>query len=159
MFLTWWFAFPIIERNTSEAATEGILLKKVFLKIPQYLQENTCFHVNIEKFLRTPILKNICERLLLNASNNNTIIRDFICQHQVNKTVKTPLNVIKGNILNCIHKENQLLFAFNFIKSMVASEAVPQTVSIMAPLTNAYVVFRAYIVIKTQILLRKTTEG
>ena len=24
-----------------------------------------CFPVNIEKFLRTPILKNICERLLL----------------------------------------------------------------------------------------------
>ena len=66
-------------------------MKKLFLKISQYLQENTCvgvsfliklqpvrtatlikrdcqdrcFLVNITKFLRTPILKNICERLLL----------------------------------------------------------------------------------------------
>ena len=26
---------------------------------------NTCFHVKFAKFLRAPILKNICERLLL----------------------------------------------------------------------------------------------
>ena len=77
------FQFP-------EAATGGVLRKEVLLKILQYLQENTCvgvflkqvtglqvynfikkrlqhrcFPVNIAKFLRTPILKNICERLLL----------------------------------------------------------------------------------------------
>ena len=65
--------------------------RKLFLKISQYSQENTCvgisfliqafrtpdllkrdsntgFFANIEKFLITPILKNICERLLLRVS-------------------------------------------------------------------------------------------
>ena len=76
---------PIIE-----AATIGVLQKELFLKIPQYSQENTilgvsfkknfikkdmnfikkrhqhrCFPANIAKLLRTPILKNICERRLL----------------------------------------------------------------------------------------------
>ena len=45
----------------------------LFFKILQYLQENTykrrlqhrCFSVNILKFLRTPILKNICDWLHL----------------------------------------------------------------------------------------------
>ena len=72
----------------SEAATEGVLRKKVFLKISQTSQENICiwvsfsiklrpttsfkkrlwhrcFPVNFVKPLITPILKNICERLLL----------------------------------------------------------------------------------------------
>ena len=51
-------------------------MKKLFLKIWQYSQENTCvgvlnslscwsFPLNVVKFLRIPILKNICERLLL----------------------------------------------------------------------------------------------
>ena len=42
-----------------QAATGGVLLKTVFLKISHYSQENTC------EFLRAPILENICERLLL----------------------------------------------------------------------------------------------
>ena len=67
--------------------------RKLFLKISEYSQENTCvgisflikmqafrdpallketrtqvFFANIEKFLRAPILKNICERLLLRVS-------------------------------------------------------------------------------------------
>ena len=66
-----------------EAATWGVLLKKLFLKNLQYLQEtpvlesflkkvtdlkasahNTCcFPVNIAKFLRLPISKNICTQL------------------------------------------------------------------------------------------------
>ena len=48
-------------------------VKNVFLSISHYSQKNTslstqqhrCFTVNIAKFLKTPILKNICERLLL----------------------------------------------------------------------------------------------
>ena len=52
----------------------------LLVKILQYSQENTCvgvstlkeipiqvFPVDIAKFLRLPILKNICERLLLNC--------------------------------------------------------------------------------------------
>ena len=69
----------------SEAATGDVLLKKLFLKISQYSQENTCveslfnkvaglkalrlqhrcFPENIAKFLRPSILKNVFERLLL----------------------------------------------------------------------------------------------
>ena len=63
-------------------------IKKLFLKISQYSQRNTCVGVsffkkkcrnniknllqrrccpvNIAKFLRTPLLKNICERLFDN---------------------------------------------------------------------------------------------
>ena len=62
-----------------EAATRIVLYKKLHLKILQYSQENTCvgvllikrrfqdrcFPVNIAKCLRTPILKNNCEWLLL----------------------------------------------------------------------------------------------
>ena len=73
----------------TEAFVRRCSVKKVFLNISSYSQENICvgayfliklmkvcncikkrlqrswFHVNIEKFLGTPILKNICERLLL----------------------------------------------------------------------------------------------
>ena len=76
----------------TEATTGGVLYKKLFLKISQYSQEKNCagvsfliklqalspvtllkrlqhrcFPMNIVKFLRTPILKNICEPLLLNS--------------------------------------------------------------------------------------------
>ena len=36
-----------------------------------------CFPVNIMKFLRIPILKKICERLLLNDDNKNFPKRGF----------------------------------------------------------------------------------
>ena len=35
------------------------------------LFQHGCFPVNIAKILRTPILKNICERLLLNVISNS----------------------------------------------------------------------------------------
>ena len=75
----------------TKVATGGIIWKKLFVKILQYSQENTCAEVpieqsctskglrlylkkdsntdvvpvNITKFLRSPVLKNICIRLLL----------------------------------------------------------------------------------------------
>ena len=77
-------------RSFLEVATRGVLLKNLFLKILQYSQEKNCvgatfnkvtglqayefirkilldrcFLMKIGKFLRTPILKNICEELLL----------------------------------------------------------------------------------------------
>ena len=86
----------IIELINAEAATGGVLYKKVFLKIYQISQKNTCvgvwnykeslfnevaanqacnftkirlqhrcFPVKFVKFLRTPILKNICQQMLL----------------------------------------------------------------------------------------------
>ena len=76
--------------ETPEAATGGVSVKKVFLKVLQYSQKNTCveslfnnvaslktcnfikkrlqhkcFPVNSATFLRTPILKKICELVLL----------------------------------------------------------------------------------------------
>ena len=71
------FALLILDLS-SEAATRGVLLKKLLLENLQYSQEtpvleslfyekrlqHRCFLVNIAKFLRTPILKNICEQLL-----------------------------------------------------------------------------------------------
>ena len=68
----------------ADAATRGVLKKKVLLKISQISQENACvaglkdynliikriqhryFSVKLAEFLRTPVLKNICKRLLLN---------------------------------------------------------------------------------------------
>ena len=78
----------------TEAATRGALLKELFLKISQFWQENNleclfskvaglqansiktrrqrrCFPVNIAKFLRTPILKNVCKRVRLLTSLSN----------------------------------------------------------------------------------------
>ena len=69
----------------------GVLLKKVFLKISQISQENSCvgvsfrpanllkrdttlvFSCKFAKFLRTTILKKIYKRLLLFVSPQNTI--------------------------------------------------------------------------------------
>ena len=36
--------------------------------------QRRCFHVNIAKFLGTPILKNICERLLLTINNDKVFM-------------------------------------------------------------------------------------
>ena len=83
--------------------------RKLFLKVSQYLQENTCVGIsflikmqvlrpptllkrgsntgvfaNIEKFLRTPILKNICERLLLRVSLNF-----FLNEQKIEEVKKT----------------------------------------------------------------------
>ena len=65
----------------SEGTTGDVLLKKLLLKISQYSQQNPsvfikkrhqhkCFPVNIAEFLRAPILKNICERMLLDDGNS-----------------------------------------------------------------------------------------
>ena len=68
---------------SSEAATWVFFEKELFLKVSQYLQENTwfesifnkftdlrhrCFLVNIAKFLRTPIMEAIWEWLFLKPS-------------------------------------------------------------------------------------------
>ena len=70
-----------LSRGVPEVVTGSVLLKKVSLKISQISWENTCsgasfklqrpkglkarnFFLNIAKFLRTPIFKNI-EQLLL----------------------------------------------------------------------------------------------
>ena len=73
----------------SEAATGSVLFKKLFLKISQdpqkslfkklqlYYKETTTqvFPVDVAKFLRLPISKNICERLLLDCFNGSLLHR------------------------------------------------------------------------------------
>ena len=92
----------------TEAVTGGALLKKVFSKISQISQESTCFGVSLiklqaqacnfikkrlhhrcfpakyTKFLRTTILKNICERLLLNLSGYSTFFLEAILKKHTN---------------------------------------------------------------------------
>ena len=51
------FPVPLFKDNHKKSA-----LKTFSVFIGKYLQHN-CFLVNIKKFLRTPILKNICDRL------------------------------------------------------------------------------------------------
>ena len=64
---------PFLKPN---AQTKPNFIKKLLLKISQYADAKACnfnkkklqsktFPVNIAKFLKTPILKNICKRLLL----------------------------------------------------------------------------------------------
>ena len=43
------------------------------------LFQHRCFPVNIAKFLRTPILKNICKQLLLNVVFNSNEEQHNIC--------------------------------------------------------------------------------
>ena len=69
-----------------EAATSGVLQKKLLLKISEISLENTCvgisFTVNIAKFLRTLILQNIYERLLL------TFFKKTACSNYHSQTMK-----------------------------------------------------------------------
>ena len=44
------------------------LFNKVAWKFIKKRLQHRCFPVNISKFVRTPILKNICERILLQSS-------------------------------------------------------------------------------------------
>ena len=67
--------FTMIPNQKKTKTITGGVMQKTVIKFSQYSQENTCvgekkrlqhrsFPVNIAKFLRTPILKKICERLL-----------------------------------------------------------------------------------------------
>ena len=69
-----------------EAATGGVIIKKLFSKISQYSQENTCVgvvymlqlyqKVNIAKFLRTDFIEHL-PWLLLNITISSS--RGFVC--------------------------------------------------------------------------------
>ena len=66
-----------------------VLCKKVFLKISQISQENICvvvslkrlqhrcFPVKFAKFLKTPVLRNICERLLFILSSTEVTFQAY----------------------------------------------------------------------------------
>ena len=65
-----------------EAATWGVLQKKVFFKISQNSQETSVPEVtpvNFAKFLRTPLLQNNSGRLLLKCRHFNNEARGIDC--------------------------------------------------------------------------------
>ena len=71
--------------ETNKQPPDVFYLKKVLLQISQNSQENKCNfrHRNFAKFLRTSILKNICELLLkavisLPKQSNLWIVLQFI---------------------------------------------------------------------------------
>ena len=57
----------------TEAATRGVLCKKVFLEISQNSQENTCARVSflVKLQAQVPFLQNTSRRLLLSRSLRN----------------------------------------------------------------------------------------
>ena len=65
-----------------EAATGGVLRKKVFFKMSQSSQETPVpeeTSVNFAKFLRTSFLQNNSGRLLLKCGHFNNEARDIDC--------------------------------------------------------------------------------
>ena len=65
-----------------EAATWGVLRKKVFFKMSQNSQETPVPEetpVNFAKFLKTPLLQNNSGRLLLKCGHFNNEARDIDC--------------------------------------------------------------------------------
>ena len=73
-------------RVYKEAATGGVLYQILFcLQTCNFIKkrlQHRCFHVNIAKFIRTPILKNICEWLLLSKGQIRTDPY-FFCMHSL----------------------------------------------------------------------------
>ena len=69
-------------KQMPEAATLGVLRKKVFFKMSQNSQETPVPEetpVNFAKFLRTPLLQNSSGRLLLKCGHFNKEARDIDC--------------------------------------------------------------------------------
>ena len=88
---------------------------RVFLTFITKRLQHWCFPVNIAKFLRTPILKNICERLLLDIPakilekcSNSTVT---ISQKLFNETLRTghfPDKLKLADITPVLKKKNCL---------------------------------------------------
>ena len=104
-FLAWSFICLIIRSNhrrcsIKEAAQRKTpVLESLFDKVAALLAcnfikkrlQHRCFAVNIAKFLRTLILKKICERLLL----HNKFQRLFsVCQSSINLSVSESLSFL-----------------------------------------------------------------
>ena len=109
-------------------------VKNLFFKISQYSQENACvglssliksfmkkrlqhrcFPVNIAKFLRTPILKNICERLFLESNKRKGVFRTLqnifdgvFCENDYNPlTTFAKISII--NVYRVLYKPLQTI--------------------------------------------------
>ena len=76
-------SLKVYNRVRSKAAT-GVLWQKLFFKTSQYSQENTCaekrlqhryFLVNIAEFPRSPVLKYICDWLLISDVISTRLIQ------------------------------------------------------------------------------------
>ena len=99
------FEFTLFWRlllKISEAVTWRFPVKNLFLEISQNSQEketikkrvqHRCFPVKFAKFLRTPTLKNICERLLVKTSTET--------KHQYFRPKLFSLNTSSRHLKRC----------------------------------------------------------
>ena len=97
------YGFGLLLLQNAESVARRCSTKQVFLKLLQNSQENTCVGVSLlvkfqpgglqqketgtdvflwilQKVLRTPILQNICEQLLLETETSRVTIRSGACQ-------------------------------------------------------------------------------
>ena len=71
--------WKILLQNVSNIPRKAPMLESLFNKVSglqawSFIRkrlQHRCFHVNIAKYLRTPILMNICQQLLLNFIASN----------------------------------------------------------------------------------------
>ena len=125
-----------------EAATRGVLWKRVFLEISQTSQGNSCtrvlkkrlwhrcFPVNFVKFLRTPFLQNTFRRLLLEIVRkawlhdclfNEAVRYQLILTRNASKTIhfsETFIKKMKKLIFKtyfCLSSKNTTMFGTNHL--------------------------------------------
>ena len=86
------------QQKCSQKEQQEVFHKKVFLKISQYSQANTCirhqhrcFPADIAKFLKTHILKNIGELLLLHSI--------FVSPKQTNVEFRNCLKLVSESLM------------------------------------------------------------
>ena len=65
--------------------------------------QHRCFPVNIAKYLRTPFLKKICERLLLDWSFPEGPLQDFFQKHHIDSLETTHTFILFNSFFTNIH--------------------------------------------------------
>ena len=120
----------------SEAATRGVLQKKAIYRKGTVLEslfnkvaglqpcnfikkrlQHMCFPVNIAKFLRTPILRNICKQTVASINfkiNYNMIITRFlnICKRNLWR------KMLRNNFRNLVFCSDKKIFVKNFLLTL-----------------------------------------
>ena len=112
-------------RVYKEAATGSVLYQILFcLQTSNFIKkrlQHRCFHVNIAKFIRTPILKNICEWLLLSKGQIRTDPY-FFCMHSLKIFSLTSIHIFNLSLsLNANIRSSlpQLLCKKSVLKSFI----------------------------------------
>ena len=92
--------------------TEKHVLESLFNEVAGLRLQHRCFLVKFAKFIKTPILKNICQRLFLSdpmASCNE--------MHRKSQIFISLWKLLK--ITNALEGDKTLLFHFRFLKSIL----------------------------------------